>query len=197
MADLRWLQAQGLAEAIQELAAAGRAMVGICGGYQMLGRTIRDPDHTESSVDAVSGLGLLPAETVFEVEKATHRAQARLLGGPGWLADLAGQMVRGYEIHMGHTRGDGAWLEITERSGTPVNLLDGIVNSNGRIWGCYLHGLFENQALRQAWLSSLGWYGENDQDQADAGYEEGFERLADAVEMALDMDYLEDLIASK
>jgi len=196
MADLRWLQAQGLAEAIQELAAEGRAVVGICGGYQMLGRTIRDPDHTESPVDVASGLGLLLAETVFEKDKATHRAQARLLGGPGWLADLAGQMVRGYEIHMGHTQGDGAWLEITERSGTPVSLLEGIVNSKGRIWGCYLHGLFENQALRQAWLSSLGWRGEKSQDQADAGYEEGFERLADAVETALDMDYLEDLIAS-
>jgi len=195
MADLSWLQAQGLAEAIQELAAAGSAVVGICGGYQMLGRTIRDPDHTESPVDVVSGLGLLPAETVFESEKATHRAQARLLGGSGWLADLTGQTVRGYEIHMGHTQGDGAWLEITERSGTPVSLLDGIVNSDGRIWGCYLHGLFENQVLRHAWLSSLGWHGEKDQDTSVAGYEEGFERLADEVEAALDMDYLEDLIA--
>jgi adenosylcobyric acid synthase len=196
MADLKWLQAQGLVGAIQELAAAGRAVVGICGGYQMLGRSIRDPDHAESSDDVVPGLGLLAAETVFEREKATHRAQARLLGGPGWLADLAGQMVSGYEIHMGHTQGDSAWLEITERSGTPVNLPDGIVNRNGRIWGCYLHGLFENQALRQAWLSSLGWQAEKGQDQVIAGYEEGFERLADAVETALDMDYLEELIAS-
>ncbi len=98
---------------------------------------------------------------------------------------------------MGHTQGDGDWLEITERSGTPVSLLDGIITGNGRIWGCYLHGLFENQALRQAWLSSLGWRAQKGQDQTVAGYEEGFERLADAVETALDMDYLEGLIASK
>jgi adenosylcobyric acid synthase len=196
MADLAWLRAQGLADAIQRLAAEGRAVVGICGGYQMLGRTIRDPDHTESSIDALPGLGLLPAETIFETEKTTHRAQARLLGGPDWLADLAGQVVYGYEIHMGRTQGDDDWLEVTERSGVPVSLRDGIISSDGRIWGCYLHGLFENQSLRRAWLASLGWLREERQDQSATRYEEGFERLANAVEAAISMDYLEDLIAS-
>jgi adenosylcobyric acid synthase len=195
MADLDWLGAQGLAKAIQELAAQGRGVVGICGGYQMLGRVIRDPDHTESPVDAVPGLGLLVAETIFEREKATHQAHARLLGGPGWLAGLAGQPVRGYEIHVGRTQGNGAWLEITQRSGTPVSLHDGLVSDDGRIWGCYLHGLFENQALRRAWLASLGWRGEADQDQFVARHEEGFEDLADALEESLDMKYLETLIA--
>jgi adenosylcobyric acid synthase len=94
MADLGWLRDQGLAEAIQHLADEGTPVVGICGGYQMLGRAIRDPDHAESPIEVVPGLGLLPAETVFETEKATHQAQARLLGGPGWLAGLTGQIVR-------------------------------------------------------------------------------------------------------
>ena len=196
MADLGWLRAQGLAEAIEHLAKEGTPVVGICGGYQMLGRAIRDPDHAESTIEVVPGLGLLPAETVFETKKATHQAQARLLGGPGWLAGLTGQMVRGYEIHMGRTQGNHAWLEITERSGNPVNLPDGVVTSDGRIWGCYLHGLFQNQTLRQAWLVSLGWRGAGINDQTVAGYEKGFERLADAVEMALDMRYLEELVAA-
>jgi len=194
MADLAWLRAQGLAEAIQGLAAEGKAVVGICGGYQMLGRSIQDLEHSESPIDLVPGLGLLAAETVFEAEKATHRAQARLLGGPGWLAGLAGQMVWGYEIHMGRTQGEQTWLEIMERSGSPVRLRDGVVSHDGRMWGCYLHGLFQNQPLRRAWLASLGWRGEGIQDQSLAGHEEGFERLADAVEAALDMKYLETLV---
>jgi adenosylcobyric acid synthase len=196
MADLAWLHAQGLAEAIQALAAEGTAVVGICGGYQMLGRAILDPDHTEATQDAIHGLGLLPAETIFAREKATHRVQARLLGGPGWLADVADQMVSGYEIHMGRTQGDHAWLEITERSGTGVKVPDGTASDNGRIWGCYLHGLFENQGLRQAWLAALGWDRKGSRDQSMVGHEAGFERLADAVETALDMAYLENVVFS-
>jgi adenosylcobyric acid synthase len=195
MADLAWLRAQGLAEAIQQLAAAGSAVVGICGGYQMLGRLIRDPELVESSSAAVPGLGLLAAETVFEKEKATHRVLARLLDGPGWLTGLAGQPVRGYEIHMGRTQAERAWLEIVERSGRPADVRDGVISRDGRIWGCYLHGLFANQALRHAWLASLGWRQEASPGQA-AGYEAGFERLADAVETALDMELVEAIIAS-
>lgn len=197
MADLGWLRDQGLAAAIQQLAAQGTAVVGICGGYQMLGRVIRDPDNAEASVEAVPGLGLLSAETVFEADKATHQAQARLLGGPGWLAGLAGQVVHGYEIHMGRTRGERAWLEITQRSGNRVSLQDGVVSDDGQVWGCYLHGLFGNQSLRRAWLAFLGWRGEVGQEPVMAGYEAGFERLADAVEMALDMDYLDTLLAGQ
>ena len=195
MADLAWLRAQGLAEAIQQLAAAGSAVVGICGGYQMLGRLIRDPELVESSRAALPGLGLLPAETVFEREKATHRVQARLLDGPGWLAELAGQVVEGYEIHMGRTQADGAWLEIVERGGKPAHVRDGVVSGDGRIWGCYLHGLFANPALRHAWLAWLGWRPAASPGQP-AGHQAGFERLADAVETALDMDLLQAIIAS-
>lgn len=196
MADLAWLRDQGLAEAIQQLAATGSAVVGICGGYQMLGRLIRDPGHVESDAEVAPGLGLLPVETVFEAEKATHRVLARLLVGPGWLAGLAGQPVRGYEIHMGRSQGGSAWLEISERSGRPVKVCDGAVSGDGRIWGCYLHGLFENQALRRAWLASFGWHGEVTRPQPHAGYEAGFERLADQVEATLNMELLEAIIAS-
>jgi adenosylcobyric acid synthase len=191
LSDLAWLRAQGLAEAIQELANTGTAVVGICGGYQMLGRVVRDPERVESADEEVPGLGLLPVETVFAKEKATHRAQARLLDGPGWLAPLAGQVVYGYEIHMGRTQGGRAWLEISERNGTSVSVQDGAVSGNGRVWGCYLHGLFENQALRRAWLTSLGWREEGRRAQPMGEHEAAFERLADAVEAALDMKRLE------
>jgi adenosylcobyric acid synthase len=188
MADLAWLKAQGLDQAIQALAATGTAVVGICGGYQMLGLTIRDPEQAESTVEVTPGLGLLPLETVFEREKATHRILARLLGGPGWLAGLAGQMVRGYEIHMGRSQGAAAWLEIVERSGVPVAVRDGTTADQGRIWGCYVHGMFANQAMRHAWLAWLGWQGAGRSYASSQGHEAAFERLADEVEAALDME---------
>jgi len=224
VADLTWLRAQGLADAICELAAQGTAVVGICGGYQMLGRVIRDPHHVESPVGETPGLGLLPVETTFVGEKATHRVEAQVLGGPGWLATLAGATVHGYEIHMGRTRGGEPWLEITVRSGTPVRLGDGAVSEDGRIWGCYLHGLFENAVLRQAWLASLGQGSRGAEEprsqergqpahprspaplhpcsesggrrSAVGGRErsEPLDRLADAVEAALDMERLEAIV---
>ena len=195
LADLAWLKGQGLAEAIQQLAQKGTAVVGICGGYQMLGQVIHDPGHVESSTGECSGLELLPAETAFEGKKATYQVEARVLGGPGWLKYLVGERLQGYEIHMGRTRGGQRWLEVTERNETAVNLSDGDVSSDGRIWGCYLHGLFENRALRHAWLSELGWRGSKEHTSPLPRHEAAFERLANAVEEALDMEALE-VIAS-
>jgi adenosylcobyric acid synthase len=96
---------------------------------------------------------------------------------------------------MGRTQGGRAWLEISERNGTPVSVQDGAVSGNGRVWGCYLHGLFENQALRRAWLTSLGWREEGRPAWTTVEHEAAFERLADAVETALDMQRLEAITA--
>src|SRR5437867_1127983 len=98
VADLLWLREQGLDRSIQRLAQAGAGVVGICGGYQMLGHSIQDPLGVESTLLEVAGLALLPVDTLFEPVKATHQAEARVLGGPGWLAALQGQALRGYEI---------------------------------------------------------------------------------------------------
>jgi adenosylcobyric acid synthase len=193
IADLTWLREQGLAKVVRQLANGGTPVVGICGGYQMLGQVIRDPDHTESPVDSLPGLGLLSVETTFEVEKATYRAQARLLGGPGWLTGLRDEMIKGYEIHVGRTSVGRPWLAITERSGRPVNVPDGAVSEDGRIWGCYLHGLFENDSLRRAWLSELGWREATAADRAQ-DLLVAVDRLADAVEAALDMTLLENIV---
>jgi adenosylcobyric acid synthase len=103
MADLAWLRRRGLASALGDLANAGTPIVGLCGGYQMLGEVIYDPAHIESERDELAGLGLLPVRTNFAVEKATHRARARILAAPGWMAPLQGETLTGYEIHMGQT----------------------------------------------------------------------------------------------
>ena len=95
-------------------------MVGICGGYQMLGEVVHDPQHVESKLDSAPGLGLLPIETTFAGDKATHQASAKIKDGSGWLAALEGQTVTGYEIHMGRTQGQSPFLEITERNGQSI-----------------------------------------------------------------------------
>jgi adenosylcobyric acid synthase len=194
VADLAWLRERGLAGRIVQLAREKTPIVGICGGYQMLGRTIHDPEHVESSVDEVPGLDLLPVHTAFEGEKATHRAQAVVLDGPGWLSTLKGAVIRGYEIHMGRTDTPRPWLEITQRSGQPVCVRDGTTSGDGQIWGCYLHGLFENEHLRRAWLSTLGWRSNDRQGPPRGRYEAAFERLADEVEDALDMQKLDAIL---
>jgi adenosylcobyric acid synthase len=194
IADLTWLREQGLAAAIRQLAERGTAIVGVCGGYQMLGHVIQDPEHVESSEDEVTGLGLLPLETVFQGEKATHRVQARVMGGVDWLAGLRGQIVQGYEIHMGQSHGGQPWIEIIEQSRKEVSVQDGAMSDDGRVWGCYLHGLFGNDHLRRAWLSTLGWRGDGMGIAPLAGLDAAFDRLADAVEASLDMEVLDALV---
>ncbi len=195
LADLAWLRAQGLADRIGRLAAQSVAVVGICGGYQMLGRVIRDPAGAESAADAAPGLGLLPAETTFETTKATYQSRASVAGGPGWLAALAGRDVEGYEIHLGQTTGGRPWLRIVGRNGAPADVADGAVSDTGRVWGCYLHGLFANAALRRAWLASLAGGPRGDEEAAPTtSLDSTLDRLADAVENALDVRRLEAIV---
>lgn len=195
IADLQWLRDRELADAIVHLASAGVAIVGICGGFQMLGAVIRDPDRVEADSGEVPGLGLLPAETTFASHKATHQAHARVRGGTGWLAALAGLEVVGYEIHMGRTATATPWLTIEERGGAACAVPDGAASPDGRVWGCYLHGLFANDDFRRAWLRSLrpNYRGEAVPDAARV--EAALDRLADAVAAAVPVARLEQIIS--
>lgn len=190
--DLGWLRDTGIAKSIQVLVKAGKAAVGICGGYQMMGETIHDPDHVESDRAEMEGLGLLPIETNFTGEKATYQASATIQNGPDWLSDLDGSPVHGYEIHMGRTVSPQPWLRIEARSGQEVDEGDGAISKDGRIWGCYVHGLFANQDFRRTWLKSLGW-------KPAAGSEvdlfaHSLGRMADALEAYMDMAKLDGII---
>jgi adenosylcobyric acid synthase len=168
-------------------------VVGICGGYQMLGETVYDPGHVESKLDSAPGLGLLPIETTFAGDKATHQASAQVRNGPGWFANLEGQTVTGYEIHMGRTQSSSSWLEIVERGGQSVQVADGAASTDGRVWGCYVHGLFANENLRKAWLTDLGWKGEQAGENANP-FAASLTRLADTLESTLDMELLEKIV---
>jgi adenosylcobyric acid synthase len=159
----------------------------------MLGDLIEDPDHTESNRDSIPGLGLLRTQTRFVSEKATFQAESEVRGGPGWLADLSGMKVSGYEIHMGRTTAESAWLLINKRNDSPVNILDGGASPDGKIWGCYMHGLFANDDFRRAWLTGIGWQKENPVSQENA-LQASLDLLADTVEKSIDMALLERII---
>lgn len=199
MADLAWLRARGLDREIQRLADQGVAIVGICGGFQMLGLTIRDPEQVESTEPVMPGLGLLLVETAFAGDKITQQVSANVIGGPGWFQAALGQNLNGYEIHMGRTLHGEAWLQIQPPPGQGPARPDGAASANGKIWGCYLHGLFANDAFRRAWLSSLQ-EGQGTTDRAAVvpapawDFDIALDHLADAVEAALDMDRLESVL---
>jgi adenosylcobyric acid synthase len=145
-----FLHERGLADAIKRTAANGKVVVGICGGYQMLGTLIADPDHVESESDQIEGLGLLQVTTRFRREKITHQVRAR--------CQWTGDEVMGYEIHHGLSfpvDGTRAAFEIVERSGQAVRIQDGARDGSGRVWGSNIHGLFENASFRQRFLQEL------------------------------------------
>src|SRR5216683_768354 len=157
IADLQWLRDSGLASAVSAAAGEGRIVIGVCGGYQMLGMAIRDPEHVESRVDTTPGLGLIPVVTTFSAAKTTVRVQAEVTVAAGPFAGAAGSGVAAYEIHAGRTDGDGVPrpFVVLARRGAGVREFEGATNAAGSVIGTYLHGLFANDALRRTLLVHL------------------------------------------
>jgi adenosylcobyric acid synthase len=192
LADLAWLRENGLAAAVQTAARRGTPVLGICGGYQMLGHALLDPHGVESAVASAPGLGLLPAVTTFAPIKRTTRVRARVTASAGPFAGAAGAALDAYEIHAGVTAvsgGLGPFL-VTERNGEPVGELDGAMRPDGLVIGTYLHGLFASPELRRALLGALAERrGVPPDPRWGAAEEPGarYERLADAVSSALDV----------
>ena len=181
--DLVWLRENGLEAAILKLAAAGVPVMGICGGYQMLGRTLSDPEGTEGGVPGavVRGLGLLPVDTVFCAQKTRTRVEAQALAGP-----FAGARLEGYEIHMGQTQVDGEPF---------CRLEDGRAEgcAAGHVYGTYLHGLFDTgeatARLTDLLCKTKGIDPAGAAPLSHRAFQEReFDRLAEAVRAALDMD---------
>ena len=158
--DLDWMEQRGICDAIIAAHRNGTAVIGICGGYQMLGTKITDPDHVESCQSEKPGLGLLALTTAFSGTKETHRIRGEVLQGSGLLAGARGLPIQGYEIHMGRTHSEGGptAFRIDDRSDVPVDAStasDGALDSSGWVLGTYIHGLFHNVGLRQALLTAL------------------------------------------
>lgn len=173
--DLAYFRAQGWDIDLYAHVRRGGHVLGLCGGYQMLGKTIADPDGVDGRPGTVDGLGLLDVTTIMAGQKQVTLRTARTIPGH--------EPVTGYEIHMGRSEGpdcDRAWLEIEERP-------EGAADSTGRIRGSYLHGIFSSDAFRARYLQQLGA-------ESDLSYEHGVEdtldALADHLEQHMDLDRL-------
>lgn len=181
MDDLLWLRQSGLEGSIQKLAEAGTPVLGVCGGYQMLGREIRDPEHTEGAQDSIRGMGLLSTETVFCNQKTRTRVRAQVTAGA-----LSGAEIDGYEIHMGVTEGAEQAFCTLENGRT-----DGC--ASGNVFGTYLHGLFDTGELTNRLAAFLCGRKGIDADMAEpisrAEYvQKQYDILADGVRASIDMD---------
>ncbi len=191
ISDLNHLRESGLAEEIIGKAESGTPLIGICGGFQMMGKYIDDPSGVESAEKRVEGLGLLDIETVFEGDKTTHQVEARVIGSDGLFAGLAGEKLTGYEIHLGQTNcGEtGAAFEITRRSGEAGDHFDGALSKGGRIFGTYLHGLFDNATFRRALLQNIKpEFNHTDSQTSLPSKDAQYDKLAALVRENLDID---------
>lgn len=196
LADLAALRRVGLDAAIVARARAGTPVIGICGGYQMLGAMIADPEGVESDERCAPGLGLLPLQTAFSRDKRTVRARATVTAGAGLLAGVVGASVTGYEIHMGRTTGAALpALRVVERQGVTVNDSDGAISADGLILGTYLHGFFDAPAVRGAILRNLAARkGLAPRAWGTAPRDDPFDRLAAHVRASLDWPRLRAII---
>jgi adenosylcobyric acid synthase len=193
MADLDWLRQYGFDHALRHCVESGAFLVGLCGGYQMLGERLEDPDGVESALPEASGLGFLPIATRFNQEKALYQIEATHEG--------SGLPVHGYEIHMGESRPlrpTTPVIRIRTRNGQGVELLDGAIEPNGRVWGCYVHGLFDNPDFRRRFLREVRLaFGLPTPANVGPGAENPYDRLADGFEKHLDMELLWKILAKE
>ncbi|MBQ3956480.1 MAG: cobyric acid synthase [Clostridia bacterium] len=180
ISDLKWLRQNGLEAAILKAASRGTPVFGICGGLQMLGQKISDPYNTEGGGE-IAGMGLLPLETVFAKEKTRTQTEGIFRDEEGLFAGLNGLYYRGYEIHMG-------------QSGTNAPLI-----RSGNVWGSYIHGLFDENGIAEVIVRALYdraglEFDENAVFDVHEYRESQYDKLADAVRGALDMDMIYRII---
>ncbi|MFV0333857.1 MAG: cobyric acid synthase [Tropicimonas sp.] len=177
--DLAFLRAQGWDIDIAAHLRRGGRVLGLCGGYQMLGRRIVDRDGLEGPPGVTEGLGLLDLETEMVPEKRLGRITARHVA--------SGAPMAGYEIHIGHSDGPDRARPFAEAGGAP----EGAVSADGRVMGTYLHGLFSSDAFRAAFLRDLG--GEGGGLSYGAAVGQALDALADHLEGCMDLDGLAEL----
>ncbi|WP_170455901.1 cobyric acid synthase [Ruegeria arenilitoris] len=178
--DLAFFRKQGWDIDLYAHVRRGGHVLGLCGGYQMLGRVIADPDGVDGRPGDVDGLGLLDVETVMSGEKRVELQSAQALPG--------GEPVTGYEIHMGRTQGPDtarAWLQVEGRP-------EGAASRDGRVLGSYLHGIFASDAFRASYLQRFGARSELAYEDS---VEQTLESLADHLEQHMDLDALLSLAA--
>jgi len=150
--DLLFLRENGIEESIKRAVKKGVPLIGICGGYQMLGKRILDPSGIESSYKEVEGFGLLDIETTIEDVKITSQVEAHIISDK--MPDMSSpNSLRGYEIHMGRSCGDMCLFKLRRLSHNSELIIDGSVKGN--VWGTYIHGIFDNDRFRRGLINSI------------------------------------------
>jgi adenosylcobyric acid synthase len=205
--DLIFLKEVSLDESIKRAFSKGIQIMGMCGGYQMLGKKIYDPYGIESPHKEVDGLGLLNIETTFEKEKTTCQTEVELVRSSVSFGDSPGRefgagnngLLRGYEIHMGQSKGDiGLFkiLRLTPHASRLTDAFDGSINGN--CWGTYIHGIFENDSFRRRIINSIRGKRELPPIDSTIKYsemkEKAIDNLADIVKQNLNMDLINRII---
>ncbi len=157
MEDLKWLRQSGLEAVIKKAAAAGKVIFGVCGGYQMLGETLSDPDGVEAG-GSMAGMGLLPMDTVFKGSKTRTQVSGTITGAGGILAPINGKRIEGYEIHMGvSTLKEGQSLTCLEGSSGETHLTEKREGASlGNVYGSYVHGIFDTEEAAAGIVQALG-----------------------------------------
>ena len=190
--DLEYLKSKNVDQSIQRAHRKHIPVMGICGGYQMLGTSISDPNHVETEADQIDGLGLIPMTTVMAETKQTVQSEGDLIETPMGLSGDNLQ-VKGYEIHMGVTSlGQGVKPMIRLKDGHT----DGAVNDDGNVFGTYLHGVFDHNSFRQALLGKFRrekGLDSGNQKTYDQLKEEAYDALADVAREHLDIKLIKEI----
>lgn len=198
--DLIYLRNSGLEEQIIRLSRKGKRIVGICGGYQILGNKLSDPLHTESAINDIHGIGLLDVDTIFEAEKTTTQVQGIIHSD--LVSGVHEKEVSGYEIHMGISKlGEKAkpFVEIQRRLDEKVSIMDGAISNDGRVFGSYIHGIFDDIEFTRAFLNEIRkekGLGAVDSEvlSFDEFKETEYNKLADVVRKNVDLDKIYDIV---
>lgn len=202
--DLLFLKESGLEKEIIRLNKTGTPVIGICGGYQMLGREIQDPEHSESDLDALPGLNLLPVLTVFEKEKVTRQVKVHAQNHDFLHMDFSDVDLQGYEIHSGRT----SYLDASSSKAFSVDrfdetgVRDGAISENKLVMGTYVHGIFDNDKWRSELIKALYKHKGLDMDNIQVINvqelkEQAYDNLAEQVRKHMDMDKLYQIIGLK
>lgn len=199
MEDLLWMRENGLESCVKKSAGKGKPVFGICGGYQMLGQTLSDPHNVEHG-GTINGIGLLPTETTFEMQKVRTRVNGKFENVTGIFKGLEGVEIEGYEIHMGISK------LLEGKNMNKIATINGEEKEDGlsceNVYGSYVHGIFDKEdvapTIVKALLKEKGYDSENITTIDVNEYKEmQYDKLAAEMRKSLDMEYIYEVMGLK